>query len=38
LVGNDAELLDRLVRESPEAAYEWSLLERIQAQGHLNEV
>jgi NAD(P)-dependent dehydrogenase (short-subunit alcohol dehydrogenase family) len=35
LVGEDAEVLDRLVRESPEEAYETSFIERIQAEGQL---
>jgi NAD(P)-dependent dehydrogenase (short-subunit alcohol dehydrogenase family) len=32
LVGADAEVLDRLVRETPEEAYETSFMERLQAQ------
>jgi hypothetical protein len=35
LVGEDAHVLDRMVRESPEAAYEPSFLEALRAQGHL---
>jgi NAD(P)-dependent dehydrogenase (short-subunit alcohol dehydrogenase family) len=35
LVGEDAHLLDRLVREHPEEAYEPSFTSRIQAGGHL---
>lgn len=35
LVGDDAHALDRLVRESPETAYEPELLERMRALGHL---
>jgi hypothetical protein len=33
LVGADAELLDRLVRELPEEAYEPSFVERLHARG-----
>ena len=33
LVGDDAHALDRLVRESPETAYEPSFSEQLQAQG-----
>jgi hypothetical protein len=33
LVGADAEVLDRLVREMPEAAYEPTFTERLQAEG-----
>ena len=32
LVGTDAEVLDRLVRETPEEAYETSFMERLQSQ------
>jgi NAD(P)-dependent dehydrogenase (short-subunit alcohol dehydrogenase family) len=35
LVGADAQALDRLVRESPEAAYDKSFMETFQALGHL---
>ncbi len=35
LVGEDAEALDRLVREDPEAAYEPEFIDRIRAHGHL---
>jgi NAD(P)-dependent dehydrogenase (short-subunit alcohol dehydrogenase family) len=35
LVGEDARVLDRMVRESPESAYEPSFLQALQAQGHL---
>ena len=35
LVGDDAHLLDRLVRESPHTAYEPSLVQAMQAQGHM---
>jgi len=35
LVGEDAHLLDRLVRESPETAYEKSFLQALQGGGHL---
>jgi NAD(P)-dependent dehydrogenase (short-subunit alcohol dehydrogenase family) len=35
LVGDDALALDRLVRESPETAYEPSFMEVLQQQGHL---
>jgi NAD(P)-dependent dehydrogenase (short-subunit alcohol dehydrogenase family) len=35
LVGDDALALDRLVRETPDSAYESSFLERLHAQGHL---
>ncbi len=37
LVGEDAEALDNLVREIPEEAYEPSFLEKIQAQGQLDQ-
>jgi len=36
LVGDDAQALDRLVRESPERAYEPSFMEALQRQGHLS--
>jgi NAD(P)-dependent dehydrogenase (short-subunit alcohol dehydrogenase family) len=36
LIGKDAEALDRMVREAPEAAYEKSFMEALQAEGHLN--
>ena len=35
LVGEDAKALDRMVRESPENAYEPSFMQALQAQGHL---
>jgi NAD(P)-dependent dehydrogenase (short-subunit alcohol dehydrogenase family) len=35
LVGADAHALDRMVRESPETAYEKSFMQAFQAQGHL---
>jgi len=35
LVGEDAKVLDRMVRESPETAYEKSFMEALQATGHL---
>jgi NAD(P)-dependent dehydrogenase (short-subunit alcohol dehydrogenase family) len=35
LVGEDAKVLDRLVRESPETAYEKAFMEALQATGHL---
>jgi NAD(P)-dependent dehydrogenase (short-subunit alcohol dehydrogenase family) len=35
LVGEDAKALDRMVRESPETAYEPSFMQALQAQGHL---
>ena len=35
LIGDDAKALDRMVRESPEDAYERSFLQALQAQGHL---
>ena len=35
LIGDDARALDRMVRESPETAYEPSFLQALQAQGHL---
>jgi NAD(P)-dependent dehydrogenase (short-subunit alcohol dehydrogenase family) len=35
LVGDDARVLDRMVRESPEAAYENSFMQAVQQQGHL---
>ena len=38
LVGEDAEALDRMVREHPEEAYEADFLEKLRAQGHLNEL
>ena len=37
LVGEDAHALDRLVREFPEEAYEPVFLEKIQAEGQLNQ-
>jgi NAD(P)-dependent dehydrogenase (short-subunit alcohol dehydrogenase family) len=37
LVGEDAKVMDRLVREFPEEAYEPSFLEKIQAQGQLDQ-
>lgn len=36
LVGEDAKALDRMVRESPETAYEKSFMEALQAAGHLS--
>ena len=36
LVGKDAEALDRLVRETPEEAYEPSFFERLRAEGVFN--
>src|SRR5262245_29049436 len=35
LVGEDAKALDRMVRESPETAYEQSFMQALQAAGHL---
>jgi NAD(P)-dependent dehydrogenase (short-subunit alcohol dehydrogenase family) len=35
LVGDDAHALDRMVRESPETAYEVSFMQALQAQGHM---
>jgi len=35
LVGDDAVVVDRLVRESPETAYEPSFMEMLQQQGHM---
>jgi hypothetical protein len=35
LVGADAEELDRLVRASPEAAYEPAFMEELRAKGHM---
>ena len=35
LVGEDAEVLDRLVREFPEDAYEEEFLQKLLAEGHL---
>jgi NAD(P)-dependent dehydrogenase (short-subunit alcohol dehydrogenase family) len=35
LVGDDAQAIDRLVRESPETAYEPSFLQTLQREGHL---
>jgi len=35
LVGDDAQAVDRLVRASPETAYEPSIMEALQRQGHL---
>ncbi len=35
LVGADAHALDRMVRESPETAYEESFMQALQAEGHL---
>tara|TARA_B100001245_G_C22832167_1_gene400261 strand:- start:444 stop:698 length:255 start_codon:yes stop_codon:yes gene_type:complete len=36
LVGDDATVLDELVREDPEFAYEPEFLQRIVERGHLN--
>ncbi len=36
LVGEDAHLLDRMVREAPETAYEQSFLEEVQKQGQFH--
>lgn len=38
LVGKDAEVLDSMVRESPEDAYESEFLEKLFAQGHLTDL
>jgi hypothetical protein len=38
LVGEDAEALDRRVREHPERAYEPPFLSQVQAEGHFSEV
>jgi NAD(P)-dependent dehydrogenase (short-subunit alcohol dehydrogenase family) len=35
LVGDDAHVLDRMVRESPETAYESAFMQAVQQQGHL---
>jgi NAD(P)-dependent dehydrogenase (short-subunit alcohol dehydrogenase family) len=35
LVGEDAKVVDRMVRESPDTAYEQSFMETLQASGHL---
>jgi NAD(P)-dependent dehydrogenase (short-subunit alcohol dehydrogenase family) len=35
LVGEDAHVLDRLVRASPETAYEGAFMEALQAEGHM---
>jgi NAD(P)-dependent dehydrogenase (short-subunit alcohol dehydrogenase family) len=35
LVGNDAEAVDLLVRESPDTAYEPSIIEKLRQEGHL---
>ncbi len=35
LVGDDAEAIDRLVRQDPEAAYAPDFLKRLQAEGHM---
>ncbi len=35
LIGEDAKVLDRMVRETPEDAYEATFTEALQAQGHL---
>ena len=35
LVGDDAHALDRLVRETPDAAYETSFLQELQRQGYM---
>jgi NAD(P)-dependent dehydrogenase (short-subunit alcohol dehydrogenase family) len=37
LVGEDAQAVDRLVREDPESAYEPAFLERLQASGYFGE-
>jgi len=34
LIGDDAQALDRVVRENPEEAYEESLMQRMQEEGH----
>ncbi|MEO2166716.1 MAG: short-chain dehydrogenase, partial [bacterium] len=38
LVGDDAGVLDRLVREDPEGAYDPEFLKKIHAGGHLNDL
>lgn len=38
LIGDDAHLIDQLVREDPEAAYEASFIERIAQHGHLQKL
>ena len=38
LVGEDAQALDRMVRESPEEAYEVDFLEKLLADGHLGDL
>ena len=38
LVGEDAEALDRMVRKSPEEAYEVDFLEKLLADGHLGDL
>ena len=35
LVGEDAHVLDQLVREDPEIAYEQAFIDRVRAAGHL---
>ena len=35
LVGDDAYVIDRLVRAAPETAYEISFIEAVQAEGHM---
>jgi hypothetical protein len=35
LVGDDAHVLDRLVRESPETAYDKSFVQALREQGHM---
>jgi hypothetical protein len=35
LVGQDAQVLDAMVRQAPEQAYEVSFLEKLNQQGHM---
>jgi hypothetical protein len=35
LVGDDAQVIDRLVRQSPDTAYEPSIMEALRQEGHL---
>jgi hypothetical protein len=38
LVGDDAQVLDRMVRDDPESAYEMEFMLRLRGQGHLTGV
>jgi len=38
LVGDDAHVLDRMVREAPERAYEADFLSALRGEGHLSSI